>query len=158
MLMCFLSYMEYSLFVFFTCCNVCVGSCLVLWLLCLFGYDWFYSFVFSCAIAKRELYSYVCCSMINFPDRWYSCIYIFAPNSSCDFLYCIVLIVLMLFLLVQIHVYSVLYGLHMLIVDYSFFVYCPTVIRCQCNINNIPWFPSILIGWFVIPFKSFFLN
>ena len=71
----FLSYMEFSLFVFFTCWNVCVGSCLVLWLLCLFGYDWFYSFVFSCAIAKRGLYSYVCCSMINFPDRWYSCIY-----------------------------------------------------------------------------------
>jgi len=68
--MCFLSYMEYSLFVFFTCCNVCVGSCLVLWLLCLFGYDWFYSFVFSCVIEKRGLYSYVCCSMINFPDRF----------------------------------------------------------------------------------------
>ena len=30
MLMYFLSYMEFSLFVFFTCCNVCVGSCLVL--------------------------------------------------------------------------------------------------------------------------------
>ena len=26
------------------------------------------SFV-SCAIAKRGLYSYVCCSVINFPDR-----------------------------------------------------------------------------------------
>ena len=23
----------------------------------------------SCAIAKRRLYSYVCCSVINFPDR-----------------------------------------------------------------------------------------
>ena len=29
----------------------------------------------SCTIAKRGLYSYVCCSVINFPDRWYSCIY-----------------------------------------------------------------------------------
>jgi len=45
MLIYFLSYTEFRLFVFFICCNVCVGYCLVLWLLCLFGYDWFYSFV-----------------------------------------------------------------------------------------------------------------
>jgi len=30
----------------------------------------------SCAIAKRGLYSHVCCSVINFPNRWYSCIYV----------------------------------------------------------------------------------
>ena len=35
----FLSYMEFSLFVFFTCCNVCVGSCLALLLLCRSGYE-----------------------------------------------------------------------------------------------------------------------
>jgi len=41
----FLLYMEFRLFVFFTCCNVCVGLCLVLLLSCRSGYNWFYSFV-----------------------------------------------------------------------------------------------------------------
>jgi len=71
----FLSYMEFRLFVFFTCWNVCVRSCLILLLLCRSGYDWFYFSFLSCAIAKSGLCSYVCCSVINFLDRWYSCIY-----------------------------------------------------------------------------------
>jgi hypothetical protein len=74
-------------------------------------------------------------------------VYIFAPNSSCNFLYCIVLVVLVLFLLVQIHVYSVLYGLHMLIVDYSFlFGWCApyilSVYLCQIvlHISCYMWY------------------
>ena len=54
---------------------MCVGSCLILLLLCHSRYDWLYFLFLSCAIAKRGLYSYVCCSVINFPNRWYSCIY-----------------------------------------------------------------------------------
>ena len=53
----------------------------------------------------------------------------------------------MLFLPIQIHVYSVLYGLHMLIVDYSFlFVWCApyilSVYRCQIvlHISCYMWY------------------
>ena len=62
--------MEFRLFAFFTCCNVCVlGPVLSCYCYAVPGMtDSVLSFP-SCTIAKRGLYSYVCCSVINFPDR-----------------------------------------------------------------------------------------
>ena len=71
-------------------------------------------------------------------------VYIFAPNISCDFLCCIVLVVLMLFLPVQIHVYSVLYGLHMLIVDYNF-LFSAISWNIINKYKNLSFYPPALV-------------